>query len=573
MNKNIIATLLSGVVIFTSIDSFAQTVPEAAKTTADPARIEHAIKEADLSDRLSSNISVSSDSTVKAPKGADKIFFELDNLIIEGATVYGEEDLLEIYSSYLGNKISLQDLFAIANNMTNKYRNEGYILSRVIVPAQEIDGNTAKLKVVEGFIDQIIIQGDENERLKGSFRVINDYIHKIQMSGPLNASNLERVLLFINDLPGVKARSILSPSESVVGASNITIIIERNKIEGYVGLDNYGSRYIGRYQGVASASLNSLFGHNEKITATVAYAPKKGLGKEMAYGALNVDVPFRDNGTWFNSSLSITETKPGYNLEQFNVRGQSIYGKVGLTHKLIRSRTDNLSLRYFFDWRNIRSSNRVDPNREDRIRALRLGMKYDYVDNILSPAFNVIDFELSQGLNLFGASNEGQANMSRLKGDPQFLKANLEVQRLQHIRSNVNLLIAAKGQFASDNLPSSEEFGVGGSNYGRGYDSSEIVGDHGVAAKIEIQWKEPKEIGWLDSYQLYGFYDAGHVWNSDASTSDLKRETATSTGVGVRADITKETQAGIYVAVPLNRVLQTENNEDARVFFNLSHRF
>ena len=43
--------------------------------------------------------------------------------------------------------------------MTKAYREAGYVLSRAIVPAQKISGGSIHIAVVEGFIDQVTVQG------------------------------------------------------------------------------------------------------------------------------------------------------------------------------------------------------------------------------------------------------------------------------------------------------------------------------------------------------------------------------------------------------------------------------
>ena len=49
-------------------------------------------------------------------------------------------------------------------------------------------------------------------------------------------------------------------------------------------------------------------------------------------------------------------------------------------------------------------------------------------------------------------------------------------------------MAALSGQWASGPLYSSEEFGYGGKNFGRAYDQSELTGDHGVAASVEVDY-------------------------------------------------------------------------------------
>ena len=80
------------------------------------------------------------------PPGADKVRFTLRELSVEGATVYKPSDLKPYYARYVGKEISLADVYAIAAALTNKYRNDGYVLSQVVVAAQTIDNGTVQLR-------------------------------------------------------------------------------------------------------------------------------------------------------------------------------------------------------------------------------------------------------------------------------------------------------------------------------------------------------------------------------------------------------------------------------------------
>jgi hemolysin activation/secretion protein len=226
-----------------------------------------------------------------------------------------------------------------------------------------------------------------------------------------------------------------------------------------------------------------------------------------------------------------------------------------------------------FDWRDVITTNNLPDNREDNIRAVRVGARYDFLDTFIGVGANAFDIEFAKGLGIFGASDEGDADLTRPSGDPEFFKINAEVQRLQRVTGSVNLLIAVQGQWANDALLASEEFGVGGINIGRAYDSSEIVGDEGVAAKVEVQWNKPVQWNLVQDYEVFGFFDAGKVWNKDATTADLKDESATSTGFGLRTEFMDKVNADVTVAFPLNRDIATQNDDDPRVYFSVTKQF
>lgn len=555
-----------------SFNSAQAQVPSAAQTTADPGRIDQQITTPELSSDVAPAVSGQGPIAQNVPDGAESITFILHEISFDGASAYALDDLASIYASSLGKKVSLADVYNIAEALTHKYRNDGYILTQVVVPPQTIDSGKIRLRVVEGFIDRISVEGADNDK---SLDLVRTYARRIQENdGPVNVKALERALLLINDLPGVSARSVLSPSPTKTGAADLAIIVERDPFDVVVSLDNYGSRFLGPWQAGAAGSINSALGLNERITVQAVFAPDTNQGKELGYYSIGYTQPIGSYGTVFDASYSYTDTDPGFTLEPFEVEGQSSFYKIGLSHPLIRSRNVNLSGRLSFDARNVDSKNLLEPTREDRIRAVRTGARLEFLDTIAGVGVNSIDVELAQGVGLLGASDKHDANLTRAVGDPRFTKIGFEAQRLQRITRGVNLLAGAKGQLSSNALLSSEEFGVGGMNYGRGFDPSEIVGDEGIVGKLEVQWSPNNAPqGYLEDYQLFTFFDAGSVWNDDATTSKDKRNTASSAGLGVRSEFVGSLNVDFTVAFPLNRDVQTEGDDDPRFLLGVQKSF
>lgn len=545
-------------------------VPDAAVGSASAGRVEQQqIQIPDQSVNSAPRIEVKEIRIQEAPAGAEKISFVLKNLELQGVTVYSAAELENVYKDKLGQTITLADLYGIAGDLTRKYRNDGYILTQIVVPPQTIEGGTAKLQVVEGYVNQVEVQGSG----KG-IGLIQTYASKIRtQQGATNVADLERWMLLINDLPGVRARGILSPSPSETGAADMTVVVERDNFEGLLGVDNYGSRYLGPVQLTGAATANSLLGLNEKITGQVVATPMNGLSPELAYVGVNYVQPIFDYGTTFEVFASKSLTTPGFDLKQFDVNGRSDLLGFTLRQPFIRSRELNLTGRAGFDYRNVDSDNDLEETRKDRIRAARIGGRLEAVDTLLGIGYNIADIEVSHGIDTLGASEGDELNVSRPDADPDFYKVNIELQRLQRLANKLNLLVGVIGQKANNPVYSSEEFGVGGIGYGRGYDPSEIIGDDGVAGKIELQWTEPYEISFLESYQLFGFYDVGKVWNQDATTSSQKIDSIASTGFGVRMDLPMDINAGALLAFPLTRAPQTEDEDKARLLFTLSKRF
>jgi len=85
------------------------------------------------------------------PVEVENIRFVLTGVAVQGSTVYKESDLRPLYERYLNTEISLADVFRLRDAITAKYGNDGYILSRAIVPPQRITDGIVALEIIEGF--------------------------------------------------------------------------------------------------------------------------------------------------------------------------------------------------------------------------------------------------------------------------------------------------------------------------------------------------------------------------------------------------------------------------------------
>lgn len=563
IKKKLLGALLLSTVSISSMN-IAHAQLDQQTGIADPGRAEERLTDERLMPQAGPKISVKQMALVEAPAGAENIKFNFGGIVFNGLDTYDYNDVTPIYDDQIGTEVTLADVYGIANRVTLKYREDGYVLTQVVVPPQTIDNGIVQLQVVEGYIDNIIIQG--GDLTKYELKLIQDYASQISKGGALNIAELERNLLLVNDLPGLSARSVISPSPTTPGAANITIIPERNLFDAVIGVNNHGSRFLGPVQFSGVGILNSALGFNERITGQVVVAPDAGL--ELAFGSLTYDQPIGRYGTVLTVSGSITETDPGYTLSQFDVEGKSRSVTIQAKHPLIRSRNTNVFARALFDYRNVESSNNIETTRKDKIRAVRAGLQADFLDRLFGVAVNSLDLQISRGVDILNASEEGDANMTRAAGDPQFTKANLRVQRLQRLTESFNLVLEGRAQLSNNPLLSSEEFGLGGISTVRGYDPSEVVGDDGIAGKAELQWNTSDR-----NTQIFGFLDSGTVWNQDATSSATERDSLTSTGAGVRLNLPLDVDAEAIMAIPLHRDIQTRDERGAQFFFSLSKTF
>jgi hemolysin activation/secretion protein len=495
------------------------------------------------------------------------VSFVLKSVQFEDGKQLKADDLKQFYQSKLGQSVTLNELNAVAGNITAYYRNKGFILTRAVVPPQRIENGVVKIRIIEGFVSDVQLRGDVGSKDS----VLYSYAEKIKASKPLDASTLEHYLLLMEDLPGVEARAVLQPSPTTPGASQIIVNIKRNPLEGSTVLvNNRGTRFLGPVQGTAILAGNNLLGRDEQTSVRVLTTPF--YPDELKYIGARHEEQLGSYGTKLALDASFVATTPGYNLEFFDVKGQNYTLDAGLTHPIIRSRRSNWFVNTDFS---VQRSNLsvLDTNLyQDNVRVLTAGSAYDFIDE--TNAINRLEGNISKGFS-WGTGNDGLGH-SRANGDASFWKATANITRLQPVYQSWTVSTAVEGQYSLNPLYAGQEYALGGQRFGSAYDPAEISGDSGLAGRVELQYNGTMEARYLPSYQVYGFYDIGKVWNRNIiAASEAKEASLASTGIGTRFNVTESVTGDLELNVPLTRKVAAygADGDAPHLYFNLQYRY
>jgi len=494
--------------------------------------------------------------------------FVLKEVVIEDSTVYSPADLKFAYENMIGKTISMLDAEGIASQITHLYHTDGYVLSQAIVPPQDVSNGVLKIRVIEGYVGNTIIRGDVSDDER---KVIQDYADHITGLRPVRTQDLERYLLLINDLPGATVSGLLRPSSEGTGSADLVLTLSRKRFDGSYTLDDRGSKYIGPWQHTFAVAANSIIDSYDRTQLrmfTSSPNVDELFGVELSHQE-NLD----SEGTMLNLLASHTHTHPQDSLTSLDLNGQSNLFEAQVTHPFIRMRQENLIGRATFDYHDtITDIFRSTPFTYDRLRVARIGGNY----NIIDPWYgnNTADLQMSQGLDMLGATDSG-TNRSNANGDASFTKFNGTLSRLQPLPEKFSLLTAGTGQYSFQPLLADEQFSLGGPDWARAFDPAELLGDRGLAGKTELRYTDLVGQPYLDSYQLYGFYDIGHVWVLQGAAGANNNTTLSSIGAGTRMTFTQNFSGNLEIAVPLisDAVDQTSYRGSARVFGSLVAKF
>lgn len=536
----------------------AQTLPP----SADPGRLEQRFERPQLP-QSKPDIVFPAPEQAPPPERAGKVKFVLTGIVFEGASVIRTDDLKPLYESLIGKEITLLDVYQVRDAITAKLRNDGYILSQAAIPAQTVKGGLVRIVILEGAINNIRFEGQYADR----FGLLRRYADKIMASRPLLGEDLERYVLLMDDLPGVKVKTVLQPTAGSTVGSDLVVILERKRLDASVTVDNRGTRSVGPLQIDHSVAFNDLAGVFEKTAVRGIITPEPD---ELRFLDLTHSEQIDAEGSTFTVGVRRSWSLPADNLRPFKLKSMNSTLRFGVAHPLIRSRAETLRVDAAFDYRNSRTNSLGARLNEDRLRVVSYGLAYDVSDGFQGS--NLFNFRFSHGLDVLHSTVTGTNNMTRADGRSDFAKVTFSYMHLQPLPAGFGLSFGGDGQWSADQLLSSEEFGIGGSQYGRAFDSSELTGDRGLAGKIELSYTPNLELPGLTTLQLYAFTDIGGVNNYE----DGPRhgwQTLASAGGGIRFGITDYVSATLELAKPFLRNTNAANDHDERGFFSLTARY
>lgn len=549
-----LSLLLSLVAAAPAVAQVRPTIPGAVEPGRQVDRLQapSAVPQADL------EFSIPTPRRTTEPQASDGLKFTVQDVAIEGNTLFDKAALAPLLAPVLGREITVRDLMAIADAIEAKYRAAGYVLTRAIVPPQRVGNGAFRIRVIEGFIKAIIVEGASPSTKS---RIVD--MLSVLVDRPAQLAIMERGLLLAGDLPGVSATGTLRPGDEA-GAAELVVMVQERAIDLSASANNRGSRFAGRHLLSADAAASNTLGLNEQLSVSASFSSDFD---EQRYGGLRWAQPLGRDGLTLTASGSYSEGEPGLSLRTFDTETRSISAGARLAYPVIRERRRNLVIDLGMNWQ----ENVVDllgsRFTRDAYPSAELRAVYSEAGTWLRGA-TAVSLGVTRGFDTLGATSAGRADLSRNDGRPDFTKFTADLRRLQPLMEDVSASLTVLGQYSLDGLFGSEEFGVGGARIGRGYDPSEITGDHGIGTAFELRYSEALQ-PW--SYQPYAFYDFGSVWNISGSN---KQVSLASAGGGVRVALPYGLSGAFEVARQLTHAPFTGAREmETRFLFDVSARF
>jgi hemolysin activation/secretion protein len=486
--------------------------------------------------------------------------FTLKAVDIEGVTAFPKADALACAEGLPGKTVGAIEIVELTQCVTRLYRERGFFLSRAVVPPQEVIDGVLKVRAIEGYIAAVAPTGISQADADGQFA-------NTLSERPGRLATFERALLLLADRAGHRVTtSQLAPDPNDPARFTLVLGVEITHVAWRFYGDNRGTEPHGPEQVLGSVALNALFGGSDRLAFQVFTAPTDTT--ELLYGDLNYARAWVNGAFWTEFGASASHSRDGDRPPILAPVSEveRIYGRV--TVPILRARTQSLWTHLAFDARATEIYDLLAPDTDESMRTIRASANYTL---ILGDTRGDAMIELAQGLDIFGASENGDTGLTRADGRPRFTKVRLDATVQHKFSDRWEFAVTAAGQLADGALVAAEEFGGGGARFGRAYDYSEIVGDDGIAGSAELRWN------WRDAFdkavahlQLYAYVDAVRIWNIGADPFQQDDASLSSAGGGLRVTPIPGVLATIEAAKPWSRDVTAEGDRSPRIFVSFS---
>ncbi|WP_244168993.1 ShlB/FhaC/HecB family hemolysin secretion/activation protein [Pseudomonas saponiphila] len=442
--------------------------------------------------------------------------------VIEGNQVFSDQDLQPLLDDLRGQELDLGGLRDAAQRITAHYQQQGYLLARAFLPAQEIEGGVVRIEVMEGRYGRVELSNQSRAR----DGVLRAPLAALDSGLAVNSADLERSLLLLNDLPGVRAKGTLRAGQAA-GTSDLLVEAQPGPwASGSLEADNFGGYHTGEYRLGGSFNLNNPLGLGDQINLRLL-----GSDRDQRYWRSAYQLPV---GPW-STRVGAAYSHMSYELNRKRVKklqmnGQASVQSVFLAQPILRGRTFDLSAQLQYENKQLRDDiDLFELSKRKHIELWTLSLGGNRQDRFLGGGYNQFSLSYGSGRLTFDDAFEQRMDRYTAATGGGFAKTNLQVARLQRLGDRFQLYVQVNAQWTSANLDSSEKMGLGGPYGVRAYPLSAGIGDQGWQAGLELSYALAP--GW----QLSLFADKGYVqvnrlpWTSEINTQRLQ-----AAGLGAR---------------------------------------
>jgi len=394
----------------------------------------------------------------------------IDTIHIEGATLIDPKTLDSVTQKYENRCLDVASITRLINEINNLYRQKGFITSRAYIKEQTLEDHILTISVMEGRVQEVTGEG-----------VFTDWVFLGYADKPFEIRDIEARLEQLNTLPSKQVTMDVVPGDKV-GYSKLHLKAKRPRfpVHGHIGVDNFGSSSMDRYQFTARLAWDDPLGINDQLTidintANPEDADNNTLGSGIQYG-FPVGLVYLKAGYF---SFEYDQVVPGLN-QNYKADGESREWRLDADYKLFHTATQRGRVTFSFTHK--RNDNYLEGELLDtsssEIDIAQISYSHFYTYSDLR-AFITIGY--ARGLDIFDVRIP-EARSGTF--DKFFTQWNMDCVVLPGSRLHYSL--AGYVHYVSKEAITTEYISIGGPYSVRGFEETQLSGSFGGYVRNEI---------------------------------------------------------------------------------------
>ena len=499
----------------------------------------------------------------RAPVGAPSIAGEkilIKKFILNGVTKFEPDEFSPFLREYRNKQLGMDELNAITAGIQNAYRAKGYITTFVYIPDQKLKDNTIEIRVVEGSIGKISVEGTKYsnpEYLRKKYRVREGDMVKYE--------DLITSTKRLNRNPDRAVKSVLVKGDIPETTDIVLRTIDSQPKHLFYEFDTRGTRYTGVNRYTLGYSDNNVFGHDEMFSARGLASQSKLYG-----GSLDYNFPINSYDTRLGSYISAVYSELGKDFTPLEAKGRSLTGGVYLVHPLLDKEHWRVNAGMGFDYKNNRNWLLNTVSSTDDLAIVKFNFNLDQDDRFGGTFVgNEFDYGIKEAL---GSLGNDDTRASRIDASGDFFRYILQVRRQVNLPLESFLLLSTRMQYSPDKLINSEQFYLGGMDTVRGYPELEYLADYGYNVSAELRtplYLLPKDMPLRQKLQMVYFVDYGQGFLRNPLVGEQGSESLLGVGTGFRLNLWKNFFVRLDWGFPLDPSTSDRSKNRVNVWAHL----
>lgn len=396
--------------------------------------------------------------------------------------------------------VTLGMLEQVADHITDYYRQRGFVLAKAFIPAQKVREGVVTITLLLGNLGDVELSGARRYSEKAVKKIFRDVLHK-----PVNSTQIEEKLFYVNDLPGLSVQGFFSPGEQVGDTKLSVSVVKEEPYQVNVRTDNHGSDVTGEYRFYTDLLINNPLKYGDRLHLAVlrAFEPET-----TTYGMTRYSGPLGYHRLKFDAGVSQNAFVSDLTADS-KIGGTSTVYDIGANFHFHRSRVKTTSVTATASRIQTEKEYRDDDTvmiiDEDEFENKEVGYKFDLL-NQQARAVHMGGVRLIHSRIVKTRSSYLPKAGWLLDFDYTYLR----FVNASFLQPETRLVMRVNGHYAGRRTASVNQFSLSGPTRARGFPTNTFYADNGIYLGADLVFQGPQWLGMQDRLQPYLMIDAAY---------------------------------------------------------------